>query len=242
MRTHWAYVNDREGVMEKVRVKLGALASRHDNETPEMWCSRIRGPFRKILEENPKYLSKYDYIQMHGRFYEDGKPVHGGSSSMPTNYIYCTVCDSLVFLPVRLWGTTGEKHFMRCIAGNTASEQKEDLLLAITRLEGSIWQQKQSILLYEAEIKCIQLELSPQSQSLSHSENYKLALVTYDIHHISYKTYRASVVKDDTNPFRSTSAPPLVKTQDKTGPLTPLDTLDHISIQCERVQIYRWMT
>jgi hypothetical protein len=130
MRTHWANVNDRYGVMEKVRVKLGALAPRHDNETPEMWCSRIRGPFRKILEENP-CLSKYDHIQMLGRFYTDGKSKHGGFDSMPTNYLYCTVCDSLVFFPVRMSGSSGELHFMRCITGNTASKQKEELLLEI---------------------------------------------------------------------------------------------------------------
>jgi hypothetical protein len=205
MRTHWANVKDRYGVMEKVNVKLGALASRHDNETPEMWCSRIRGPFRKILEENP-YLSKYDYIQMGGKFYYDGKPKHGGSSYMPTNYLYCIVCDSLVFFPARLSGTSGEFHFMICIAGNTASKQKEELLLEIARLEGHIWQSKQGILEYEAEIKHIQLELSPQSQSLPHSEKDKLASVPYNHNHISYEAYRAgmaSVVKDNTNPFRN---------------------------------------
>jgi hypothetical protein len=125
MRTHWAYVNDRYGVMEKVHVKLGALASRHDNETPEMWCSRIRGPFRKILEENP-CLSKYDYIQMGGKFYYDGKPKHGGTSYMPTNYLYCTVCDSLVFLPDRWREVDAETHLRKCIAG---IEQGEEVLL-----------------------------------------------------------------------------------------------------------------
>ena len=33
------------------------LQYKHDNETPEMWCSRIRGPFRKILE---KYFLRMD--------------------------------------------------------------------------------------------------------------------------------------------------------------------------------------
>ena len=31
---------------------LGSLAERRDHETPEMWCSRIRDPFRKILEDS----------------------------------------------------------------------------------------------------------------------------------------------------------------------------------------------
>ena len=33
------------------------LTKRHDHETPEMWCSRIHDPFRKILEE--MYFWKY---------------------------------------------------------------------------------------------------------------------------------------------------------------------------------------
>ncbi|CAG8848374.1 20611_t:CDS:2, partial [Gigaspora margarita] len=34
------------------------------NETPEMWCSRIRYPFRTLLENNPKYFSKNGFIYM----------------------------------------------------------------------------------------------------------------------------------------------------------------------------------
>ena len=39
---------------EYIRIlkKLFLLVNRHDHETPEMWCSRIRDPFRKILKEN----------------------------------------------------------------------------------------------------------------------------------------------------------------------------------------------
>ena len=51
---------------------------------------------------------------------------------------------------------------------------------------------------YEAEIRCNQLELSPQFQSLSHSEKDKLASVSYVINDISYETFRASM--DDPNP------------------------------------------
>ena len=32
---------------------LCLLGERYDHETPEMWYSHIRDPFRKILEENP---------------------------------------------------------------------------------------------------------------------------------------------------------------------------------------------
>src|SRR5438034_5364080 len=78
----------------RIIVAIGPLAGRHDHETPEMWCSRIRDPFRKILEENPRILSKNGYITMYGKLYEDGR-MH----SHPTNYIYCSICDSLIFIP-----------------------------------------------------------------------------------------------------------------------------------------------
>src|SRR2546429_6118604 len=66
-----------------------------------MWCSRIRDLFRKILEENPRILSKNGYIIMYGKLYENDK-VHNG---YPTDYIYCSVCDSLVFIPGTSAGT-----------------------------------------------------------------------------------------------------------------------------------------
>ncbi|PKC63056.1 hypothetical protein RhiirA1_464305 [Rhizophagus irregularis] len=47
----------------RIIVAILPLAERHDHETPEMWCSRIRDPFRKILEENPRILSKNGYIR-----------------------------------------------------------------------------------------------------------------------------------------------------------------------------------
>src|SRR5437764_11178086 len=65
------------------------LTKRRDHKTPEMWCSRIHDPFRKILEENPRTLSKNGYIIMCGKLYENDK-VHAGH---PTDYIYCSVCD-----------------------------------------------------------------------------------------------------------------------------------------------------
>ena len=68
------------------------LTKRRDHEIPEMWCSRICNPFRKILEENPRILSKNGYIIMYKKLYENNK-VHNG---YPTDYIYCSVCDSLV--------------------------------------------------------------------------------------------------------------------------------------------------
>ena len=37
---------------QRISGELGLLRDRYDYETPEMWCSHIYGPFRKILEEN----------------------------------------------------------------------------------------------------------------------------------------------------------------------------------------------
>ena len=62
------------------------LTKRRDHETPEMWCSCIRDPFRKILEENPRTLSKNGYIIMCGKLYENEKVYTG----QLTNYIYCS--------------------------------------------------------------------------------------------------------------------------------------------------------
>src|SRR5581483_10727433 len=73
---------------------LCPLGERYDHETPEMWCSRIHDPFRKILEENPRILSNNGYIIMCEKLYENDK-VH----THPTDYIYCSVCDFLVFIP-----------------------------------------------------------------------------------------------------------------------------------------------
>ncbi|RIA92159.1 hypothetical protein C1645_874956 [Glomus cerebriforme] len=51
-------------------------SERYDHETPEMWCSRIHGLFRKILEENPRILSGNGYITMCGKLIERSDRVH----------------------------------------------------------------------------------------------------------------------------------------------------------------------
>src|SRR2546421_7510390 len=108
------------------------LTKRRDHEIPEMWCSRIRDPFRKILEENPRTLSKNGYIIMCEKLYENDK-VH---ADHPTDYIYCSVCDSLVFIP-----RTGynphiyhDSYLKRCISGNTISNdhaRRKEILQSI---------------------------------------------------------------------------------------------------------------
>ncbi|PKK60639.1 hypothetical protein RhiirC2_856743, partial [Rhizophagus irregularis] len=122
-----------------------------------MWCSRIRGPFRKILEENPEIFSKNGYIRI--------------------------VCDSLVFIPERLIGEFlyRDGHLKRCIvskANPIEHVKRKEILQAIDRRKFQIWQYKQYILQEEAEMKRLQLELS--SQSTPHSEKDKLASVSYD--------------------------------------------------------------
>jgi hypothetical protein len=178
------------------------LQHKDDNETPEMWCSRIRGPFRKILEENPEIFSKNGYIRMYAKFYEDGKGFH--PSGNLTNYIYCSVCDSLVFIPERLIGEFlyRDGHLKRCIvskANPIEHVRRKEILQAIDRRKFQIWQYKQYILQEEAEMERLQLELS--SQSTPHSEKDKLASVSYDYDGRStgYKAYlsaKATIVKN----------------------------------------------
>ena len=102
----------------RILERLGPLTKRHDHETPEMWCFHIRDPFRKILEENPRILSKNGFITMYGKLYESDSKVHGH----PSNYIYCSVCDSLVFIPgeyTRCSYRNQDNHLKRCISRNT---------------------------------------------------------------------------------------------------------------------------
>ena len=93
------------------------LTKIRDHETPEIWCSRIRDPFRKILKENLGILSGNGYITMYGKLIERSDRVH----DLPSNYIYCSVCDSLVFISEnsRLDNSYRDSHLKRCISGNT---------------------------------------------------------------------------------------------------------------------------
>src|SRR3989337_4582985 len=90
---------------------LNNLQYRYSDETPEMWCSRIRYPFKKLLEYNPKYFSKNGFIQMVERVYKDGEFKAGRRSFN----IYCTVCDSLVIICENTI-ECGNGHLKKCIA------------------------------------------------------------------------------------------------------------------------------
>src|SRR5581483_2542904 len=73
---------------------LNNMQYRYSGETPEMWCSCVRYPFKKLLKYNSKYFLKNGFIQMIERLYKDGEFKAGRRSF----HIYCTVCDSLVII------------------------------------------------------------------------------------------------------------------------------------------------
>src|SRR6266496_3022105 len=135
---------------------------------------------------------------MCGKLYENDK-VH---ASHPTDYIYCSVCDSLVFIPGTGYNPHiyHDSHLKRCISGNTISNdhaRRKEILQSIDRREFQIWQYKQYILQEEAKINRLRLELF--SQSTPHSEKDKLASVSYDIDGnftASYENYAQSKAKD----------------------------------------------
>src|SRR6266496_4994591 len=116
---------------------------------------------------------------MCGKLYENDK-VH---ASHPTDYIYCSVCDSLVFIPGTGYNPRiyHDSHLKRCISENTILNdhaRRKEILQSIDRREFQIWQYKQYILKEEVKINHLRLELF--SHSISHSEKDKLASVSYD--------------------------------------------------------------
>src|SRR5581483_8145623 len=106
VRTDYRY-----GLNPVVVQAITNLHYRYSDETPKMWCSRIRVPFRKLIKYNPTFFSKNEYIHMTQRLYEDGKFGPGRR----TFHIYCTVCDSLVFICDNT-EECADKHLNECIA------------------------------------------------------------------------------------------------------------------------------
>ncbi|RIA85684.1 hypothetical protein C1645_830408 [Glomus cerebriforme] len=82
----------------------------YSGKIPEMWCSYVRYPFKKLLEYNPKYFSKNGFIQMIEKEYIDGEFKAGRSLFN----IYYTVCDS-VFIYENTIKCTND-HLNKCIA------------------------------------------------------------------------------------------------------------------------------
>src|SRR3954452_16926672 len=189
INTHNSYGGSGECIRILGAIRL--LTERYNHETPEMWCSRICDPFRNILKENLGILSGNGYITMYGKHYSSCDTIY----SLPSNYIYCSVCDSLVFVPnkySKLDDSYRDSHLKRCISGNSISNEharRKEILKSINNREFQIWQYKQYILRKEAKINHFCLELF--SQSTSHSEKDKLASVSYDSDccSFSYETY-----------------------------------------------------
>ncbi|RIB26558.1 hypothetical protein C2G38_2240706 [Gigaspora rosea] len=99
------------GLNPAVSQALINLQYRYSDETPEMWCSRIRYPFRTLLENNPKYFSKNGFIQMVERVYIDWE----FKAERCSFNIYCTVCDTLVFIRENIIECANH-HLNECIA------------------------------------------------------------------------------------------------------------------------------
>jgi hypothetical protein len=129
------------GEYRRILEALCLLSERYDHEIPETWCSCICDPFRKILKENPAILSRNGYIIMCGKLIERSDRVYG----FPTNYIYCSVCDSLVFIPENTLSGANcyrDNHFKSCISGNSISieyARRKDILESIDNKEFEIW-------------------------------------------------------------------------------------------------------
>src|SRR5436190_5716608 len=103
--------NNYSGLNPVVVQALNNLQYRYSGETPEMWYSRIRYPFKKLLEYNPKYFSKNGFIQMIERVYIDRE----FKAERRLFNIYCTVCNSLVFIRENTI-ECANKHLNKCIA------------------------------------------------------------------------------------------------------------------------------
>ena len=90
---------------------LNNLQYSYSNETPEMWYSRVRYPFKTLLEYNPKYFSKNGFIHITERSYRNGEFKAGKCSF----HIYCTVYDSLVIIRENTIKYAND-HLKKCIA------------------------------------------------------------------------------------------------------------------------------
>ncbi|PKK64534.1 hypothetical protein RhiirC2_854246, partial [Rhizophagus irregularis] len=67
---------------QKILKALRLLGSRYNHETPEMWCSSIHDPFKKILKKNLEILFGNKYITiMYGKYIDSSDKVYG----LPSN-------------------------------------------------------------------------------------------------------------------------------------------------------------
>ncbi|UZO26724.1 uncharacterized protein OCT59_018938 [Rhizophagus irregularis] len=85
------YAPDRDEYHEKVSRAYSLLGIQHDDETPKMWCSRIRGPFRKMFEEYPDIFSKNECILMHAKLRSITIYDHSGIITKYINILRCSI-------------------------------------------------------------------------------------------------------------------------------------------------------
>src|ERR1043166_1779896 len=130
------------------------------------------------------------YITMIGKDIERSDRVYG----LESNYIYCSVCDSLVFISKTSYLETcyRDNHLKRCINRDIISNEharRKEILQSIDKRESTIWVYKQYILQEKAKLNRLRLELF--FPSTSHSEKDKLASISYDYddRSVSYEVY-----------------------------------------------------
>ena len=78
---------------------------------------------------------------MYAKFYENGKGFH--SDGNLTNYIYCNVCDFLIFISKKYIGDYFYQngHLKRCITKDISSNEhvRKEILQSIDRRKFQIW-------------------------------------------------------------------------------------------------------
>ncbi len=99
------------GLNPIVMQALNNLQYRYSGKTSEMWCSHIHYPFKKLHKYNLKYFLKNEFIHMTKRSYKDGE----FKARRCSFYIYCTICNSLVFICKNTIECTNN-HLNKCIA------------------------------------------------------------------------------------------------------------------------------
>ncbi len=106
---------------QRISDAIGLLSKRRDHKTSEIWCSHICDLFRKILKENLRIFFKNRYIRIYEKLYESDSKVH----NFLTSYIYCNICDFLVFISKNSFSIClyQNNHFKRYINKDTISKK-----------------------------------------------------------------------------------------------------------------------
>jgi hypothetical protein len=182
------------GLNPVIMQALNNLQYRYSGETPEMWYSRIRYPFKKLLEYNPKYFSKNGFIQMIERSYIDGEFKAGRRSFN----IYCTVCDSLVFIRENTIECASD-HLNKCIA-----KIAERLIVSFNHIQTNTKKvgRVSSLSSYEINGIFINYSIYPQRGFHTHNTDYefrqKIAYSIFNSAKIIQRAWRAFKLRPET--------------------------------------------